>query len=455
MTRRMHGRKRVVTVTDWSRQTTETRSRWSWAEPSVWTDRMLAALEKGVKGGKWFSLIDKVFSTANLESAWRRVAGNRGAPGVDRITVSDYDRHLEHNTARLQEALRTDVYQPLPNRRTWIGKPGSQEKRPLGIPTVRDRHAQCALKQVLEPIFERDFAEHSYGFRPERSCKDALRVVQTAMEEGWLQVIDADLKSYFDTIPHSPLVKRVAEKVSDGRVLGLIEKFLKQGVMDGLTLWTPEKGTPQGAVISPLLSNIYLDPLDHLMAARGWRMVRYADDFVILCRTAEESREAMEALRQWVHDNGLALHPEKTRMVDMNEAGNGFDFLGYRFQTSRRTGEVRHWPAQKSIRKFKDKIRAHTHRCNGHGLPEIISRVNATVRGWFGYFKHSNRPTYDPLDGWIRMRLRSILRRRYGLRGCGRGRDHNRWTNAYFRQLGLFSLDDAFVEQCQSLRSNC
>jgi len=417
---------------------------------------MLAALEKRVKGGKWFSLIDKVFSAANLESAWRRVAGNRGAPGVDRITVSDYDRHLEHNTARLQEALRTDAYQPLPNRRTWIGKPGSGEKRPLGIPTVRDRHAQCALKQTLEPIFERDFAEHSYGFRPGRSCKDALRVVQTAMEEGRLHVIDADLKSYFDTIPHSRLVKRIAEKVSDGRVLGLIEKFLKQGVMEGLALWTPEKGTPQGAVISPLLSNIYLDPLDHLMAARGCLMVRYADDFVILCRTAEESDEAMEVLRQWVHDNGLELHPEKTRMVDMNEAGNGFDFLGYHFQLSQRSGAVRHWPAQKSIGKFKDKVRAHTRRrCNGHSLPEIISRVNASVRGWFEYFKHSNRMTYGPLDGWIRMRLRSILRSRQGRRGHGRGRDHTRWTNACFRQLGLFSLDDAYVEQCQSLRSNC
>jgi len=445
-----------VTVTDWSRQATETRSRWSWAEPSVWTDRMLTALENGVKGGKWFSLIDKVFSTANLESAWRRVAGNRGAPGVDRITVSDYDRHLEHNTARLQEALRTDAYQPLPNRRTWIGKPGSREKRPLGIPTVRDRHAQCALKQTLEPIFERDFAEHSYGFRPGRSCKDALRVVQMALDDGWLHVIDADLKSYFDTIPHSRLIKRIAEKVSDGRVLGLIEKFLKQGVMEGLALWTPEKGTPQGAVISPLLSNIYLDPLDHLMAARGCLMVRYADDFVILCRTAEESEAAMEVLRQWVHDNGLALHPEKTRMVDMNGAGVGFDFLGYHFQMSQRSGAARHWPAQKSIRKFKDKVRAHTpRRCNGHSLPEIISRVNASVRGWFGYFKHSNRMTYRPLDGWIRMRLRSILRRRQGRRGHGRGRDHTRWTNAYFRQRGLFSLDDAYVEQCQSLRSNC
>ena len=445
-----------MTVTDWSRQATETRSRWSWVEPSVWTDRMLTALENGVKGGKWFSLIDKVFSTANLESAWRRVAGNRGAPGVDRITVSDYDRHLEHNTARLQEALRTDAYQPLPNRRTWIGKPGSREKRPLGIPTVRDRHAQCALKQTLEPIFERDFAEHSYGFRPGRSCKDALRVVQMALDDGWLHVIDADLKSYFDTIPHSRLIKRIAEKVSDGRVLGLIEKFLKQGVMEGLALWTPEKGTPQGAVISPLLSNIYLDPLDHLMAARGCLMVRYADDFVILCRMAEESEAAMEVLRQWVHDNGLALHPEKTRMVDMNGAGVGFDFLGYHFQMSQRSGAARHWPAQKSIRKFKDKVRAHTpRRCNGHSLPEIISRVNASVRGWFGYFKHSNRMTYRPLDGWIRMRLRSILRRRQGRRGHGRGRDHTRWTNAYFRQRGLFSLDDAYVEQCQSLRSNC
>ena len=436
-----------------SKQPTEIRSRWAWVEPSVWTDRMLTALEHGVKGGQWFSLIDKVYSASNLHSAWQRVAANRGAPGVDRVTVEDYERHLTHNTARLQQALCEDSYTPLPNRRKWIGKPGSNEQRPLGIPSVRDRHAQRALGQVLEPIFERDFAEHSYGFRPGRSCKDALRVVQEALREGRLHVIDADLKSYFDTIPHGRLCARVTEKVSDGRVLSLIGRFLTQGVMEGLSLWTPEQGTPQGAVISPLLSNIYLDSLDHLMASRGWRMVRYADDFVILCHTAGEAAEAMTVLRQWVLDNGLTLHPTKTRVLKMDEPGTSFDFLGYRFQTSSRTGRISHWPCPKSVRKFKDNIRKETHRCNGRSMTEIISRLNVRTRGWFEYFKHSNRVTFRPLDGWIRMRLRSILRKRHRGKGRGTGLDHRRWPNAYFRKLGLYLLVDAHVAVRQSLRS--
>lgn len=447
---RKEGR-RGAAVTMQSTQASEVRSRWSWAEPSVWSDRMLATLEIGVKGGRWFSLIDKVFSERNLRAAWRRVAGNKGAPGVDSVTVSDYERNLEHNLAHLREELRTDRYTPLPNRRKWIAKAGSRDRRPLGIPTVRDRHAQCALKQVLEPIFERDFAEHSYGFRPGRGCKDALRVVQSALAEGWTHVIDADLKSYFDTIPHSRLVKRVAEKVSDGRVLALIDTFLKQGVMEGLSLWQPETGTPQGAVISPLLSNIYLDPLDHLMASHGWRMVRYADDFVILCRTAADAEEALATLRAWVTDNCLQLHPDKTTTVDMGETGGGFDFLGYHFQRGR-DGRLLRWASDKSVKKFRDRVREHTPRKSGRSMASIISGLNASLRGWFQYFKHTNVSLFDRLDGWVRMRLRSILRRWHKRKGRGRGWDHFRWPNAFFHRLGLFSLVAAHAEERQSLR---
>lgn len=440
-----------ATVTSESTQASEVRSRWSWTEPSVWSDRMLTALETGVKGGRWFSLIDKVFSEQNLRAAWRRVAGNKGAPGVDSVTVSDYDRELEHNLAHLREELRSGKYTPLPNRRKWITKTGSRDRRPLGIPTVRDRHAQCAVKQVLEPIFERDFAEHSYGFRPGRGCKDALRVVQAALGDGWTHVIDADLKSYFDTIPHSRLVKRVAAKVSDGRVLTLVDQFLKQGVMDGLSQWQPDTGTPQGAVISPLLSNIYLDPLDHLMASHGWRMVRYADDFVILCRTAADAEEAMATLRAWVADNGLFLHPDKTTTVDMAQTGAGFAFLGYHFQRVR-DGRLRRWASDKSVKKFRDRVRAHTPRNSGRSMASIISGLNASLRGWFQYFKHTNAPLFARLDGWVRMRLRSLLRRWHKRKGCGRGRDHQRWPNAYFRRLGLFSLVEAHAAARQSLR---
>ena len=247
-------------------QARETQWRWYWVEPSVWTDRMLAALEHGVKGGKWFSLIDKVYSLDNLYAAVDKVHSNKGAPGIDHVTVEMFVRDLEANVSKLHKNLHEGTYHPQAIRRKWIPKPGSTEERPLGIPVVRDRVAQTALRNVAEPIFERDFAQHSYGFRPGRGCKDALRRVEALLKQGHVHIVDADLKSYFDTIPHEALLERIKEKISDGRVLKLIEAYLKQGILEDLKEWTPEKGTPQGAVISPLLANIYLDPLDHLMA---------------------------------------------------------------------------------------------------------------------------------------------------------------------------------------------
>ena len=261
-------------VSERARRARETLLRWGWVEPTVWTERMLTALVEGVQGGKWFSLIDKVHPERTLTAAFFRVASNDGAAGVDHVSVAMFENRLDTELKDLSDALRTGTYRPQAIRRHWIPKPGSPEKRPLGIPTVRDRVVQTALRQVLEPIFERDFAEHSYGFRPGKGCKDGLRRVDELLKAGYTHVVDADLKSYFDTIPHDRLLALVAQKVSDGKVLSLIEAFLHQGVLDGLEEWAPEQGTPQGAVISPLLSNIYLDPLDHLMAERGFAMVR-------------------------------------------------------------------------------------------------------------------------------------------------------------------------------------
>ena len=226
---------------------------------------MLMALKVGVKGGKWHSLIDKLFSPATLEAAFAQVEANAGAAGVDHVTVEQFAKREDANLKRLSEELRSGRYRPQRIRRHYIPKLGSREKRPLGIPTVRDRVVQTALRLVLEPIFEKDFAAHSYGFRPGRGCKDALRRVDELLKAGYGHVVDADLKSYFDTIPHDRLMTLVGQKVSDGRMLTLIEMFLKQGVLDGMQEWTPEMGSPQGAVISPLLSNIYLNPLDHAL----------------------------------------------------------------------------------------------------------------------------------------------------------------------------------------------
>jgi RNA-directed DNA polymerase len=314
----------------------------------------------------------------------------------------------------------------------------------VGIPTIRDRVVQTALRMVLEPIFEYEFAEQSYGFRPGRGCKDALRRVDELLKTGFTYIVDADLKSYFDTIPHDGLMALIGQRVSDGRILHLLEMFLKQNILEDMREWTPETGSPQGAVISPLLSNIDLNPLDHLMAQQGFEMVRYADDFVILCRSPEEANRALAVVQSWTAAAGLTLHPTKTRIVDAT--AGAFEFLGYRFAKDKR------FPRAKSLKKLKDTIRAKTKRSSGQSLRVIIGSLNLTLRGWFEYFKHSYKTTYGEIDQWIRGRLRSILRKRQRRRGRGRGLDHHRWPNAFFDKQGLYSLKAAHALACQSSR---
>jgi RNA-directed DNA polymerase len=408
----------------------------------VWTERMLATLAEGVRGGKWYSLMDKVHAERTLRAASARVKANKGSSGVDHVTVEMFESELDDNLRRLSDGLRTGEYRPQAIRRAYIAKPGSREKRPLGIPTVRDRVVQTALRMVLEPIFERDFAAHSYGFRPGRGCKDALRRVDELLKDGAVFVVDADLKSYFDTIPHAGLLDLIGQKVSDGRIMKLLGQFLRQGVLDGLAAWTPEEGTPQGAVISPLLSNIYLDPLDHVMAGEGFEMVRYADDFVVLCRSEAQAAQALAAIAAWTARAGLVLHPDKTHLIDART--QSFDFLGYRFANGRR------WPRDKSLTKLRDNVRAKTRRTAGQSLRAIIDGLNPVLRGWFIYFMNSYRTTFGALDGWIRGRLRSLLRHHHGGRGIARGDDHHRWTNAFFAEHGLFSLQRAHALAGQS-----
>jgi len=405
---------------------------------------MLATLVNGVTGGRWYSLIDKVYPEATLRAAFSAVSSNDGAAGVDHVGIEQYAENLDANLVRLSEALRAGTYRPQAIRRHYIPKPGSQELRPLGIPTVQDRVVQTALRMVLEPIFEQDFAAQSYGFRPGKGCKDALRRVDELLKAGHVHVVDADLKSYFDTIPKDRLLALVAGKVADRRIQSLVQAFLEQSVLEGVQEWTPERGTPQGAVISPLLSNIYLDPLDHLMADHGFEMVRYADDFVVLCRSSEDAAAALAMVRDWTVRADLILHPVKTRLVDART--DGFDFLGYRFQAGQR------WPREKSLTKLKDAVRAKTGRTVGRSLGRVIADLNLTLRGWFEYFKHSHHWTFRRLDGWIRRRLRSILRKRQKREGIARnsGADQVRWPNAFFAGHGLFSLQDAYVTVRQS-----
>lgn len=406
---------------------------------------MLTALIQGVKGDKWFRLFDKVFAERNLWRAFQQVAAKRGAAGVDHMSVEQFARQLPDSIWELSDLIKSGKFTPQAIRRVHIPKPGTNETRPLGIPTVRDRVVQAAIVNVIAPIFERDFAEHSYGFRPNRGCKDALRRVDALLKAGYTHVVDADLKGYFDSIPHDRLMARLETKIADGPVLRLIESFLKADILDEASQWTPEAGAPQGAVLSPLLSNIYLDPLDHLLAGAGFEMVRYADDFVILCRTAEDAARALELVQQWVADNGLTLHPTKTKIVDARTTG--FDFLGYTFRGTK------HFPRDKSRRKLKDTLRAKTRRTSGDSLAFVVSDVNRTLRGWFAYFQHSSyRNVFTDIDGWLRCRLRSLLRRRTKRRGISRGADHQRWTNAYFAEHGLFSLAAAHASVVQSSR---
>jgi RNA-directed DNA polymerase len=441
MDRRME--ERPAAVPEKAKQAGEVQDRWSWVEPAVWTEAMLAALDEGVKGGKWFALIDKVYSPANLEAAYEKVRSNRGSSGVDHQSVEHFQRHRGENLARLHEKLKAGTYHPQAVRRVWIPKPGSKTGRPLGVPTVRDRVVQTALRSVLEPIFERDFSERSYGFRPGKGCKDALRRVHRLLGQDYSYVVDADIRSYFDTIPHEPLMARVREKIADGRVLELVEAYLSQKVMETSREWTPDEGTPQGGVISPLLANIYLDPLDHLMEAAGIEMVRYADDLVLMCRSRQEAEEALRLLKEWAAAAGLELHREKTRIVDAKS--EGFEFLGYRFER----GYI--WPRKKSVDGLKDSIRGKTSRTSGRSLKAIIVDVNGSLRGWSEYFKHGQGEVFTILDKWVRMRLRSILRKRRGRKGRGRGTDHFRWTNAFFAEQGLFSLAQARATYRQSL----
>ncbi len=433
-------------VLETAKQGAEARapSGWEWAEASVWTERMLAALVNGVKGGKWYSLIDKVYNRQTLKAAWKRVASNRGAAGVDKISIKRFRSKARVYLGELDRDLRDGTYRPAPVKRVHIPKDG-KKTRPLGIPTVKDRVVQTALKMVPEPIFEHEFVSTSYGFRPKRGCKDALREVDRLLKEGYTWVVDADVKSYFDTIPHDRLIHLIKERVSDGRLVHLIGLFLNQEIMEDMKHWNPVKGTPQGAVLSPLLANVYLHQLDLTLHRYGRKIIRYADDFVVLCRGKEEAEEALAETQRWIDQNGLQLSQEKTHIGNCLEAGQGFEVLGYRFEGGCR------YVRSKSLKKFKDNIRSKTRRTRGDSIENIISDLNPTIKGWFEYFKHAHHYTFSSLDGFMRRRLRAVLRKQKKRPGSGKtGRDHRQWPNAFFAERGLLTMYDAYVLARQS-----
>ena len=438
----------IVRVTARPESIPDDPHKWSWVEATVWTDRMLTALGNGVQGGKWHSLIDKVYSPQTLWAAWQRVASNHGAAGMDRMSVERFEANAEYYLRVLEKELRNGSYKPTPIRRVYIPK-GKGKTRPLGIATVKDRIVQGALKLVLEPIFEKEFLPVSFGFRPERSCKDALRIVDRSIKEGYTWVVDADLQNYFDTIPKQRLMELVNNRISDARVMKLIQQFLDQSVIEGMKRWTPVAGTPQGSVISPLMANLYLHGLDELLCKTEHKYVRFADDFVVMCRSRQDAEEVLAAIQGWVGKHGLTLHPDKTCITNCMVKRRGFDFLGYRFDAGRR------WVRPKSLKAIRDKIRLLTGRTRSGSLENIITELNPILKGWFGYFKHASRSTFRAIDGFVRRRLRAILRKREKRPGFARTPcDHKRWPNSFFAQQGLFTLHEAFVVASQSRKGN-
>jgi len=427
----------AVTVPAMAKQTVTNPAHWAWVDRTIWTERMLAALGNGVKGNKWFSLIDKVYRLSTLADAWQQVKANKGAAGVDHQSVQTFANKEWKYLAELGKDLQQGTYQPQAVRRVEIPKAGGKT-RPLGIPCVKDRIVQTAVKRVIEPIFEAEFLPMSYGFRPDRGCKDALRQVSQYLRQGYTHVVDADLQGYFDNIPHARLQSEIAKRISDTGVLELLTGWLNQDIVKGMQSWKPTAGTPQGAVISPLLANLYLHPLDQKMTKLGYKMVRYADDFVILCQSASQAHKALQEVKAWVEENGLNLHPDKTHIGNCLEWGQGFDFLGYRFEAGKR------WVRNKSLKAFKDKVREKTKRSRGDSIRTIVDELSPIIRGWWGYFKHAHPTTFTPLDGFIRRRLRAILRKQEKRPGMGICyEDCKKWPNVFFANMGLFTMVQA------------
>lgn len=389
---------------------------------------------------KHHSLIDKVYKRLNLHIAFEKVKAKQGAGGIDGVGIKQFEQNLEPNLEEIHRLLYEDKYQPLALRRVYIPKPNG-DKRPLGVPAIRDRVVQQALLNRLSKIFEVKFKDSSYGFRPKKSSLQAVRQVEEYLRAGYQWVAEVDIESFFDTLDHEKLIDLVAEEIADGRVLRLIRSFLKAGVMEEMKIKYQTTGTPQGGVISPLLANIYLHPYDEEMTKVGYKIVRYADDIVIMCRGRHEAEEALSKTREILEGRlNLKLNPAKTRITHKSKA---FEFLGYLFGSGYSDYKI---PRKQATKTFKDKVRWHTRRNQPKSMLQVIKELNPIIRGWRNYFKHGNsKRIFWELDCWVEKRLRAYKAKRWGLK------THLKMPHSKFEAMGLVTLNETFYPNQENL----